>query len=67
MWESTQDLKDDEFYARASGLRSEIKVAMERPAKHAGIRRIQDIFTEHESRMFHWAANRAVPADNNLA
>ena len=62
-----QDLEDDEFYGRAAGLRSEIKAAMAQPAKHAGIRRIQDIFTEHESRMFHWAANRAVPADNNLA
>lgn len=62
-----QDLKDVEFYDRATRLRSDIKSAMERPAKHAGIRRIQDIFTEHESRMFHWAANRAVPADNNLA
>lgn len=62
-----QDLKDDEFYIQAAGLRSDIKAAMERPAKHAGIRRIQDIFTEQESRMFHWAASRAVPADNNLA
>jgi transposase len=62
-----QELKDDEFYAGAARLRSDIKAAMAKPAKHAGIRRIQDIFTEHESRMFHWADNRAVPADNNLA
>lgn len=62
-----QDIKDDEFYARAAQVRGEIKSAMEQPAKHAGIRRIQDIFTEHESRMYLWAEDRAVPADNNLA
>jgi len=62
-----QDMGDEEFYRQAARLRSEIKEAMAQPAKHAGIRRIQDIFTEHESRMFHWASNRAVPADNNLA
>lgn len=62
-----QPLEDDEFYVRASRLRADIKSAMAQPAKHAGIRRIQDIFTEHEPRMFHWADNRAIPADNNLA
>jgi transposase len=32
-----------------------------------GIRRIQDIFTEQEGRLFLWSENREVPADNNLA
>lgn len=63
----SQPIGDEEFSARAVQLRSEIKSAMEQPAKHAGIRRIQDIFTEHEPRMYLWADNRAVPADNNLA
>ncbi len=40
---------------------------MEQPAKHLGIRRIQEIFRENESRLYHWATNRAVPANNNLA
>jgi len=40
---------------------------MDKPAKHAGIRRIQDIFAEQEPRMYVWADNRAIPADNNLA
>jgi transposase len=62
-----QPIKDHEFSIRAAQLRDDIKSAMGRPAKHAGIRRIQDIFTEHEPRMFHWADNRAIPADNNLA
>lgn len=63
----SQPIGDQEFYARAAQLRSEIQSAMEQPAKHAGIRRIQDIFTEHEPRMYLWAHDRAIPADNNLA
>jgi len=40
---------------------------MAQPARHQGIRRIQDIFRENEHRLFHWADSRAVPAENNLA
>jgi hypothetical protein len=41
--------------------------AVESPAQHLGIRRIQDIFQENASRLYHWADSRSVPADNNLA
>jgi transposase len=63
----TQPISDDEFYCRAATLREEIKSTMTQPARHQGIRRMQDIFRENEHRLFHWADNRAVPADNNLA
>jgi len=63
----TQPISDDEFYRRAAELRDEIKAAMGKPAHHQAIRRIQDIFRENEGRLYHWADNRAVPADNNLA
>ena len=62
-----QPISDEEFYRRAATLREEIKATMAQPAHHQGIRRIQDIFRENEHRLFHWADNRAVPADNNLA
>jgi len=62
-----QPISDEEFYRRAATLREEIKTAMAQPARHQGVRRIQDIFRENEHRLFHWADNRAVPADNNLA
>ena len=55
------------FIVERPPLRDEIKATMAQPAKHLGIRRIQDIFRENEHRLFHWADNRAVPADNNLA
>jgi len=62
-----QRISDEEFYHRAAALREEIKSTMAQPAKHQGIRRIQDIFRENEHRLYHWADNRAIPADNNLA
>jgi transposase len=62
-----QPITDEEFYKEASKLKSEIKTAMNQPAKHLGIRRIQDIFKDNESRLYLWAENRAIPADNNLA
>lgn len=63
----TQPISDEEFYGRAAPLREEIRATMAKPAHHQGIRHIQDIFLENESRLYHWADDRAVPADNNLA
>jgi hypothetical protein len=63
----SQPIEDQQFYSRAARLRADIQSAMAQPAHHQAIRRIQDIFRENEHRMFHWADNRAIPADNNLA
>ena len=40
---------------------------MKSQARHLGIRRIQDIFRDHKKRLYHWAKNRNIPADTNLA
>jgi len=63
----TQDIPDKQFYRKAKKLKKEIKAAMESPAQHLAIRRIQDIFMENEERLYHWVEDRGVPADNNLA
>ncbi len=63
----SQDITDAEFFGKASKLKSEIVAVMESPAQHLGIRYIQDIFREKHARLYHWAENRQVPADNNLA
>jgi transposase len=60
-------ITDDEFYRRARALRDEIKATMAQPAHHQGIRSIQDIFRQNDDRLYRWADDRAVPADNNLA
>ena len=62
-----QPLSDAQFLEKASEVKGQIKAAMQAPAQHLGIRRIQDIFTEHEKRLYHWAEDRKIPADNNLA
>lgn len=63
----TQKITDKTFYRKAKKLKKDIQAAMESPARHLAIRRIQDIFIENEGRLYHWADDRRVPADNNLA
>ena len=62
-----QPIFDDQFYQKATEVKRQIKTLMESPAQHMAIRRIQDIFTENEGRLYHWTEKRDVPPDNNLA
>jgi transposase len=62
-----QRLSPMQFQRKATQVQSQIRAAVESPAKHLGIRRLQDIFRENESRLYHWAKDRNVPAENNLA
>jgi transposase len=62
-----QPISDAQFLEKASEVKGQIKATMEAPAQHLGIRRIQDIFMEHEDRLYHWAEDRNIPPDNNLA
>lgn len=62
-----QPISDEEFYIQAKKVQSEIVAAIKLAATHLGIRRIQDIFRDNEHRMYHWAVDRRVPADNNPA
>jgi transposase len=62
-----QDIPDQDFYRKARILKKKCQAVMKRPARHLAIRRIQDIFTGNEERLYHWAEDRRVPADNNLA
>ena len=62
-----QRIDDKEFYKRAAQLALAIKSAMNEPALHQGVRRIQDIFRQNDQRLYHWAVARDIPADNNLA
>ena len=56
-----------EFYGQATRIRSEIQAVMDQPARHLGIRRIQDIFRKNKNRLYHWSEDRRAPAENNLA
>jgi len=63
----TQPILDAEFYAKAAEIKTQIIAAVQAPAMHLGIRRIQDIFQDHAPRLYHWVDNRQVPAENNRA
>ena len=67
MHRASTDISDKEYYRTAKNLKKKIRAASRSPAHHLGIRAIQDIFTTHEDRLFHWVLDRRVPADNNRA
>ncbi|MGI0013521.1 MAG: IS66 family transposase [Nitrososphaera sp.] len=63
----SQLISDSQYYEQACQIQEKIKEAIQAPAQHFGIRRIQDIFSEKAHRLYHWVTDRNVPADNNRA
>lgn len=57
----------DDFRRQAKTLKKQILKIVQAPALHPAIHRLQGIFRDHPERLYHWATDRAVPADNNLA
>ena len=60
-----KNIDDKEYYEKAKELKNKILKVVNADAKHLGIQRIQNIFRENETRLYHWADDRRVPADNN--
>ncbi len=60
-------ISKEEFYRRATKTKEDIIKTMNSEANHFGIQKIQNIFRENAHRLYHWADNRDVPADNNFA
>jgi transposase len=60
-------IADAPFYEKAKEVKSQILEAVHDPAQHLAIRRIQELFHENEQRLYRWADDRQIPADNNLA
>ena len=56
-----------QFKRQAAKIKNEIVNITSRQARHPAIQKIQDIFREKADRLYHWADDRNVPADNNLA
>ena len=61
------DVTDKQFKRQTAKIKKEIVSIVNRQARHPAIRKIQDIFREKADRLYHWARNRDIPADNNLA
>jgi transposase len=64
---ASQDISNEEYDRQAHELKDKIMAVSRSPAHHLGVRALQDIFTTHEERLFHWMTDRRVPADNNRA
>ena len=63
----TLDVTDKQFKRQAAKIKKEIVSIVNRQARHPAIQKIQDIFREKVDRLYHWARNRDIPAENNLA
>ena len=62
-----QQLNPAQFRQQALELKVEIKAQVHSPAQHPGIQKIQNIFREKATRLYHWSKHPAIPADNNRA
>ena len=56
-----------QFRPQAAQTRAEIEAVTNAPAQHPAIQKIQNLFREKAARLYHWAQDRRVPADNNRA
>ncbi|MBI3291353.1 MAG: IS66 family transposase [Elusimicrobia bacterium] len=55
------------FQRQARRVKRRILAIVQHAARHPGIQRLQDIFRVHTRRVYHWATDRNIPAENNLA
>lgn len=58
---------DARFKTQAARIVQKIKRAVNASAHHPAVQSVQDIFRQNEKRLYHWARDRAIPAENNLA
>lgn len=58
---------DNKYYKRAKKLKAEIQKIIRDPSEHSGVQNYQDIFRDNGHRLYHWARDRNIPADNNRA
>ena len=63
----TLDITDKQFKRQAAKIKAAIINITNRQARHPAIQKVQDVFREKAERLYHWADDRSIPADNNLA
>jgi len=56
-----------EFHRQADVLAGKIRGVINLPARHPAVQFYQDIFRQKADRLYHWAPDPAVPAENNFA
>jgi len=60
-------LSKREFCKQAAVLAGKIRGLIRRPARHPAVQSYQDIFLQKADRLYHWAKDPTVPAENNFA
>ena len=60
-------LSKREFCKQAAVLSGKIRGVINRSARHPAIQSYQDIFRQKADRLYHWAKDPSVPAENNFA
>jgi len=63
----TLDITDKQFKRQAARIKDAIINITNHQAKHPAIQKVQDIFRRQATRLYHWAEDRNIPADNNRA
>jgi transposase len=56
-----------QFLRQAAQIKSKILAIVNHPAHHPAVQTMQDLFREQAQRMYHWADDPQIPADNNRA
>ena len=60
-------ISNKQFLRRAASLKQNILSVVHRDARHPAVQTLQNIFRANPHRLYHWARDRTIPADNNLA
>ena len=63
----TTKIPDIDFYREAAVIKNEILAVFDVPCRHTETQRIYSIFNRRKKRLYHWADDRRVPAENNFA
>jgi transposase len=60
-------LQAREFKRQAAQVNKQILQVVKEPARHPAIQTMQDLFRQKADRLYHWANDPRIPADNNRA
>jgi transposase len=63
----TLDITDSQFKRQAARIKEAIIDITNSQARHPAIQKVQDIFAQKAHRLYRWAEDRSIPADNNRA
>ena len=63
----SRDIPDDKYYDEARRIKAAMLKMIDAQARDAGLQKYQDIYRRHPDRIFQWAEDRRVPAENNMS